>query len=150
MGKQHAYCLALALVLLFLPVGEGFASAQTPEQLVRDFYTWYLKEEFSGKVPEQLDEIFTYVDKEAVTKIRTSQSMFAYFTKRGSYAGEISLFAVQQATAMEYSVFVVPTTLKVTYFNNTHQYIYLIVLVKKSDSDGSFRVVRVLDMYPYM
>ena len=151
MRKVIVGTVILLLLALTFPARQGYCEAQTPEQLVRDFYAWY----FEGKEwpldAWKKDEIYKYVSKETVKSIlnRNSSLDISYFAKANTYGSAgwgNPKVVVDKAVPMLDDVFIVPVTFKLSYEDYRKDY-YVVVYVGKED--GLLRIIKVSDIYPY-
>jgi hypothetical protein len=133
--------LALLCSLWFAQVS---AAEQNAEQFVKEFYAWYFKSDTDKSVPEQSPDIYRYVAKGTVDRLRDDLKRGAlprdegYFTKVQDYSAAEwgASIAVHQATALS-EVVLVPVTF------GTKNKIDVILFLKKVD--GQWKIVKADD-----
>ena len=141
--------ILLLLLAFTLPARQGACEAQTPEQLVRDFYAWYFKADEGPVAAENKDEIYNYVTEKAVKYIkRRPLPTVSYFAKANTFNAiwtnpEI---IVGKAISMAGDMFVVPVTFKLRWEDYREDYHVVVYVLKES---GIFRIVKVSDIYSY-
>lgn len=110
--------IRLALVLLCsLCFAQQSYAEQSPEQFVKEFYSWYLKADTENKMPEQSPDIYKYVAKATADRLRddlrrgTLPRDEGYFTKVQDYSAAEwgASTVIHQATVLSDAV-LVPVT----------------------------------------
>lgn len=158
MLKKVSLLFVLTMLLLTgaLVPQVGYCAAQRPEQFVLEFYAWYFKTDKGIDLAEKNDEIYAYVERETV-KIALNESLGEYyFTKMASYSfawNNVKVIA-GDSVAMYGGIFVVPVTFRLadgkkTSANTQETYEdYQVVVFVKQENAG-FRIIKVVDCYPY-
>lgn len=152
--------LTFILTMLFLAAVNapqvGYCAEQTPEKFVLEFYAWYFKVDKGAELAEKNGEIYAYVDKTVVEIAKNEAGAEYYFTKMYSYSAAwdtVEVIAGDSVT-MSGGVIVVPVTFRLDGENGTSANAQevcddyqVIVFIKQENSD--FRIIKVVDCYPY-
>jgi hypothetical protein len=130
----------MVLICFFLYSLPCYCTESSPEQFVREFYTWYFKADREDFPAEKNNEIFRYVSRQTVKNLQVRNSRIYYFTKVGSYSSE---WAQMELIVMGYSritddLFIVPVTFRVTSKD------ICVIVVLKCEND-SFLITKVID-----
>ncbi len=113
-NKILVFTLAFFTWVLLGSTNPTYCFAQTPKNLVRDFYTWYLGElNKFDKLPESSNDIYKYIYPCVVSKLRIEYKMgarsFNYFIQSNDYWPELSLhITTGEAVKINDSVSIVP------------------------------------------
>ena len=138
----------IIIIFLLTQSNVAYASEQTPEILVSDFYNWYIEALHKQNVhkkaisPEKDDMIYNYVDRCTVNRYRLDLKKGAidhdYFLKSNDFEYEYfkKIYRVHKAVKIDDSLSIVP----VGYENP-----YVIVVVQKT-KDG-WRIIKVEDRF---
>jgi len=144
--KKSALVHVLVLGIFLCYSQAGYCSEQTPEQIVRDFYAWYLSQDGNDgeKIPERRAEIYNFVSKQTVDAVlsQINCKTLSYFTKLGVFGG-IARVDVGTAVPAGAKLFVVPITFIHT---NNDRVGALVVLHEEA---GKLRITKVIDKYPF-
>ena len=146
-------CLFIA-AFFFLPHG-GHCAGQNPEQFIKEFYTWYITKNEGAFKAFDGDEIYKYVEKETVEKIKSefyrecsACDQLDYVTKR--YASPLSMsgvtISVGKVTQMDTKTFVAPVTIIETSSSGYIGYIHVVVVLR--EKDGALKIFKCIDIYP--
>ena len=140
----HYTFFLVTLILCCFPKS-GFCAYQTPEDLVRDFYTWYIElSTASRNIPVYDKKIYDYVYPCTVNRCRKDHEKVArdsdYFTKSQDIWKELlDELVVYQAISINDSVSIVPVSI------NPKMNWNIIVFVKKEDD--ALYIIKVEDQY---
>ncbi len=142
-----------AAIFLLLAIAfharQGHCEAQTPEQLVRDFYAWYFEADKGPVAAEDKPEIYKYVAAKAVKYIKYfPPENVSYFVKANTFNAiwEKPKIIVGKSVLMAGDMYIIPVTFKLR-DENYHEDYHVVVFAMKEN--GSFYIIKVTDIYPY-
>jgi hypothetical protein len=146
---MSSFASRLSMVILFslFFVQHGFAG-QSPEQFVKEFYSWYLKSDTESTVPERNPDIYKYVAKATADRLRDDLQRGAlprdegYFTKVQDYSAvEWSAnIVVHRATVLS-GVVLVPVTF------GAKAKVDVVLFLKRVG--GQWQIIKADDTSPY-
>lgn len=113
---KYKYFLLQLLVITYVFIGPNHVALcleQTPENLVREFYTWYLDGMNKMELPELNDEVYKYVYPCTVLRLRieyeTGSKDYNYFIDGNDYWPELSKYiTVGKAIKINDTISIVP------------------------------------------
>lgn len=137
-----------SLLLLALSSQSSVCARQTPEQFVREFYTWYIAVDNKGMNPICHSDIHRYVYGETVGNVQNPQfsdnrAKRDYFLKtlEGFHAIPETRIVTGKATPLGKDFFAIPVTITDELKSQN-----VIVIVKNVQS--SFKITKCIDIYP--
>lgn len=139
-----AMCIAMH-IFMFTFAHAAPTTVETPESLVRKFYTWYgtLSSGTSRKSPVFNDEILKYVYRHTVEDVRrdynTYVKNYAYFMQANDIWDDfVDLFSVGKAISVNEDTYLVP------FSHGYHSKEYTMVILVKKTHEG-LRIIKVED-----
>jgi hypothetical protein len=143
-----ASVMALALLLLHPPTAMAESKLDAPAARVAAFYSWFMKNDSDRSYPLNKQEIYDYVSKETVEKLRVDYKRGGapngvdYFLKVQDYDGQDWLAHIElHPVIMLDGVAVVPVT-----FGSNQKVDVLVFLEKQS---GLWKITKVDDTWAY-
>ena len=146
MKKIFTGVIFLLFVISALPARQGHCETQTPEQLVRDFYTWYINMyDIPGVYTIDDDEIYKYVYTCTVKRLRMEHEMSIvdadYFLTGQDFDSKyLNNMLIRKAIKINDTVCIVPVS-----FGLENGMLSLIVFVQ--NENGILRITKVEDMF---
>ena len=144
--KKFFFCSALLLFIAFaFPARQGHCEAQTPEELVREFYIWYTNELNKAPLPELNNEIYNYVHPCTVNKLRIEHKMSStdsnYFIKGNDHWPQLFTYITAgKVVKINDDVSIVPFGFGESKSESAP---HLAVFIQKED--GVWRIIKVED-----
>ncbi len=151
--KLSAWGICSLLVMLSLFPGQGYCAAETPEQFLKNFYVWYITTDKGANQALKDEDIYRYVARETVEKIKNRPSEYGYdksdyFLKMVDPPLSMSgvNIAVGKVTNMGTDTFVAPVAITVTFDGKHLGTEHVVVIFEKIGSD--FIILKCMDIYP--
>lgn len=139
-------CVLTGMLCLGIFCPKAVDAAQTPQEFVKEFYEWYLIEDYDFSDALKQDKLAEYVDEKLITELRAEEKCheMSYFTQMGPFfiGFKNAKVRVGGVLPMTDDVFVVPVTIN-------KESIEKIVIVYVHKKDGAFKIHSVSDVYPY-
>ena len=135
-------------LVIALPNTHAHCEQNDEEQLVRDFYIWYIKERINLKKPLQNDEIYNYVYHCTVNNVHIGNLRgfrdADYFTRaQDIWERWIDVLEVHKATKIDNTTSIVPISFKFTENSLNH----LVIFVQRGKE--GWRITKVVDTYHF-
>ena len=144
--RQIVICVLTSMLCLGIFCPREADAAQTPQEFVKEFYEWYLIEDYDFSDALKQDKLAEYVDEKMIEELRQEEKCreMSYFTQMGQFfiGFKNAKVRVGDVLPMTDDVFVVPATI-------TKESIEKIVIVYVHKKDGTFKIHSVSDAYPY-
>lgn len=140
---QRIFAVLAICFMCFFSSAHAAAPEDTPDQFVRDFYAWYLECFFTGEGFKGNSAIHKLVDAKLVEFIEKDTLIVDYFTQSAHDFPKETKVITGKLIHMHDKAVAVPVTFKLGYTDR-----HVIVFVKRHE--GSFRIFKVCDIYPYM
>ena len=143
--------IVCSILLSLILYNNAYCNDKTPEQFIYEFYQWYLDTDSIDTPAEQHDEIYTYVSKDLVDRIRKEMLDFnlnvSYFTKVGEFpfGPEKIQITVHKSLKMRNNLFIAHVTLCKKIDAENFTYDVIVILKKIKDR---FYISSVIDVYP--
>jgi hypothetical protein len=120
----------------------GVCAAQSPDEFVREFYSWYFTAAQGGGHAYSHDAIYTYVAKDAVSIARENKDGLDYFTKVGDVDFTIHDLTIQKIVKTSPELYIIHISFK----RSTDQ-IHVVLFLQETGK--KFLILRAVDIYPY-
>lgn len=144
--RKMLICVLASMLYLGVLCPKAANAVQTPQEFVKEFYEWYLIEDYDFSDALKQDKLAEYVDEKMIEELRQEEECreMSYFTQMGQFfiGFKNAKVRVGDVLPMTDDVFVVPATI-------TKESIEKIVIVYVHKKDGTFKIHSVSDAYPY-
>ena len=134
---QIVICVLTSMLCLGIFCPREADAAQTPQEFVKEFYEWYLIEDYDFSDALKQDKLAEYVDEKMIEELRQEEKCreMSYFTQMGQFfiGFKNAKVRVGDVLPMTDDVFVVPATI-------TKESIEKIVIVYVHKKDGTFKM----------
>lgn len=140
MLKRIIVVLAICFTCLFSQA-HAAGSSETPDKIVHNFYVWYMKLSMEHRAVDDVG-IYKFVDKALVDYVKNTDLEVNYFTQAAFDFPDNIKVVTGKLIRLDKGMFGVPVTFKMDTYNW-----YVVALVKPHD--GSYRIIKVLNIYPY-
>ena len=144
--RQIVICVLTSMLCLGIFCPREADAAQTPQEFVKEFYEWYLIEDYDFSDALKQDKLAEYVDEKLIEELRQEEKCreMSYFTQMGPFfiGFKNAKVRVGGVLPMTDDVFVVPVTIN-------KESIEKIVIVYVHKKVGTFKIHSVSDAYPY-
>jgi len=149
--KKSCYSFIAFMISIFFAGGSpAYCAEQTPEEFVKEFYTWYIAKTLeSNGNPEESDEIYNYVHPCTINKLKVENEKgirdFEYFvTSQDFDPASDAVPVVGKSVKISETVSIVPAGYKDSVFPKGEP--YFIVFVEKQK--GRLRIIKVEGSHP--
>ena len=113
--RKILICVLTSMLYLGIVCPKSADAAQTPQEFVKEFYEWYLIEDYDFSDALKQDKLAEYVDEELIAELRQEEKCheMSYFTQMGPFfiGFKNAKVHVGGVLPMTNDVFVVPVTI---------------------------------------
>lgn len=141
---MHRFLFFCACLVCSLLATTSTLSAQSPDTFVKEFYTWYFKQNNHGPVTEQTPGLSRYISNDVLTHLQSNHRNSSYFTQVNDWHPHwvSPTITALPAIAMMNDIFCVPVTFTLSSAEKRH----VVVFVKHSAK--TTKIIKVTDTYP--